>query len=179
MVLEAGMRLSVPAAVTSDCKGPEQRCWPRADTRDGRHGTLGAECRSRSAPESVRAGSGCLTLRRHWTLCMRKFVDAVLLCTLFQRINKTCSGCLLKIFKGRMGQGIRLLLMLQCYKFSGKTDSLPSWCKYSFPLKNKTKHLMKIKRYNPSCYIVCSAKMCIPLQDLEVGSVKHFLRLSP
>lgn len=32
-----------------------------------------------------------------------------------------------------MRQGIiRLLLMLQCYKFTLKTDSLNSWCKYSF-----------------------------------------------
>lgn len=37
--------------------------------------------------------------------------------------NKTCSGCLLKLFKIRMGQGIRLLLMLQCYKLNGKTDT--------------------------------------------------------
>lgn len=48
-----------------------------------------------------------------------------------------------------MVQGIiRLLLMLQCYKFNLKTDNVNSWCQYcpfSFFKKNLFKETEKVK----------------------------------
>lgn len=146
LVLEAGMmRLSVPAAVTSD---RSQRPWA-VMLALGRPGMMTRYSGSGVSLLSQLALGPAAWRRCYWTLCTRRCADAVLLCTLFQRVNETRSGCLLDILKGRVGRGIRLLLMLQCYKFNGETDSLTSWCKYSFPLKKQNKTFNENKKVQP------------------------------
>lgn len=79
---------------------------------------------------------------------------------------------------------IRLLLMLQCYKFNISTESLNSWCKtvlFIFSLSPFFFSFWYLLSENDKVQpkFLHSLTRSIPLQGLRVGFMKHFLRLLP